>query len=458
MGSKLIVLKHHKDYGFIERREEVSCTLFFKEDNESQYPTLINIFYTTRGIMTRLSHPHKGYNSLWRSGAYDSLESLAMLFDNPRTHTGKGYRPAKDAVRGCAKCGTQKKRGEFSGNQWRAGAGNSVCMDCIDSKKDKKSDVGDITQGIDQLGLGGGGGLSEEALNRHNQQTASKPITNLETVMNGMERRQYNCPICPMEGRGKQVFFKKVPANKPIVKCFKCKKVKRGDCNRLYPILKGEEKGYGLFRCSECHNTWGSSRAIGSIGQQCQVCSLAGSPNTFVKPFRMELVKNQKGINGGGPRPAGRRTKRVPREVILEDSEEITQYTPSDNQRFQNRGGNALAGTGATGAGRSYDFVPVDNRTPEADSVPSTSRLQTYKFVHKCEGCASGKCRSRKLPISGIHDVHDGDTVSTSGSILTNSEVDKAEFADRDIDFDDWEEDDKTDSWVTVGSSGRPLM
>jgi hypothetical protein len=64
-------------------------------------------------------------------------------------------------------------------------------------------------------------------------------------VKTEVERRQFNCPICPEEGRGKQVFFKRVPAEKPIVKCTKCKKAKQKHCDRLYPIPKGEEKGYG---------------------------------------------------------------------------------------------------------------------------------------------------------------------------------------------------------------------
>jgi hypothetical protein len=63
------------------------------------------------------------------------------------------------------------------------------------------------------------------------------------------------------------------------------------------------------------------------------------------------------------------------------------------------------------------------------------------------------------LPISGVHDVHDGDTVSTSGSFVTNSEIDKAEFEDRDIDFDDWDEEDDGvgEVWVTVGKNGKML-
>ena len=47
--------------------------------------------------------------------------------------------------------------------------------------------------------------------------------------------------------------------------------------------------------------------------------------------------------------------------------------------------------------------------------------------------------------------------MSTSASIVTNSEVDKSEFVDRDIDFDDWQSDDGSDMYVTVGNNGKML-
>jgi hypothetical protein len=85
--------------------------------------------------MTKVSHPKTGYNQLWRSDAYDSLDTLAMLLQNPRIHTGKGYRTADKSVRGCTQCGCQKKKDEFSKNQWRKGPGLSKCQDCITDKQ-----------------------------------------------------------------------------------------------------------------------------------------------------------------------------------------------------------------------------------------------------------------------------------------------------------------------------------
>ena len=123
-------------HGFVERKEEASSTLFFKSDNlpQPQHPTLINVFYTTGGIMTKLSHPTSGYNQLWRSDAYDSAASLGAIFANPRIHTGQGYRQASGAKRGCIGCGVQKKKADYSKNQWRKGPGNAKCSNCIQQK------------------------------------------------------------------------------------------------------------------------------------------------------------------------------------------------------------------------------------------------------------------------------------------------------------------------------------
>jgi len=435
-----------EDYGYVERRAEISYTLFFREDKAAKdgQPILINVFYTTRGIMTKLPHPTQGYNEMWRRTAYDSLESLALLFENPRTHTGKGYRQAKNAVSGCAKCGMQKKKKDYTPAQWKRGAGKCICTDC------SNNGVSGANGGEEEVPR-----LTTDALEQHNRRTEGVKI---KAENKTLERRQFNCPVCPREGRGKHVFFKRVPQMKPICKCPKCKKIKQDECERLYPIPSGEEKGYGLFRCKECKSTWGSSRAIANVGQECHTCSIAGKPNVLSKPFRLEVPKsNHKGgITGGGARPAGRRMKRVPKEPIKEDSVADGAYSASDAQRFQAKGGGSNSRTSATST--SFDWQVVEEEMSGKETAPPNSRLAQYKPSHKCEGCKTGICRSRKLPISGIHDLHDGDTASTSGSIMTNSVVDKSEFPDRDIDFDDWDDDDDgTDVYVTVGSNGKIL-
>ena len=101
--------------GYTERSEEVSSTLFFKENKPNNRP-LINVFYITGGVMTKLSHPASGDNELWRNDAHDSTKSLWMIFVNPRLRTGQGYRQAGGAEKRRVKCGAQKKKSKFSKN------------------------------------------------------------------------------------------------------------------------------------------------------------------------------------------------------------------------------------------------------------------------------------------------------------------------------------------------------
>ena len=89
--------------------------------------------------MTKLSHPTRGYNQLWRSDAYDSVDSLDAIFANPRLHTGQGYRQASSAKRGCIGCGILKKKADYSKNQWRKGPGSAKCSNCIQQKKGNRN-------------------------------------------------------------------------------------------------------------------------------------------------------------------------------------------------------------------------------------------------------------------------------------------------------------------------------
>lgn len=57
---------------------------FTKEDQR------INIFLTTLTVATTIDHPKTGRNQLYRKGL--SLKQVYNLFNNPRTHTGAGYR------------------------------------------------------------------------------------------------------------------------------------------------------------------------------------------------------------------------------------------------------------------------------------------------------------------------------------------------------------------------------
>jgi hypothetical protein len=441
-------------------------------------PVLINVYYTTRSIMTYMNHPSAGTNELWRSNAYTDLQQLQTFFENPRKHTGKGYRRKEHATRGCVKCGSFKKRNDFSKNQWAKGPDLNRCCDCVASRDgaaggqpqrsitDSSATSDFLSARLSDLSLDTDDSciivnlpatLTSEYLDDHNK------IQDANAKKNGSshqkrERRQFNCPDCPKFGRGKNVFFKKVPVYKPIVKCPQCKQATRGRCKRLYPIPKKSEKGYGLFKCRGCAAKWGSSRAVANIGQQCFVCCENGK-DTFVKPFRLEVVKNKPkaknkgGILGGGPG----RMKRMPKVMPLGEEEEAQfEYTPDDRRRNDRGGNDALGRDHAfeyeSRGSSDFSSSSVGDSSSDNDSfvTPLGKVGVPSGYVHKCEGCKSGICKSRYLPKSIQHDVSDGNTVSTSGSVMTNSSIDKADYLDRDEDFDGFDVELEEDDWSIV--------
>jgi hypothetical protein len=476
--------------GYMERRPTTSFTLFFIEKDPSlslslslpdgmMPPCRINIYYTTRSIMTHLNHPSAldgSTNQLWRSNAYDTLEELREFFLNPRIHTGKGYRNAHKAVRGCVACGEMKTRQEFSNNQWSVkGPDANKCIDCVIESTTStitSSRTGTLVKPDDTISEIVSdfliSGLENTTLNDpdfdHDPnfpslQSSGLTLSNLKTHdkinktnsssgghhQQKMERRQFNCPDCPQQGRGAYIFFKKVPAMKPIVKCPKCKRANKRGSKRLYPVPKGSEKGYGLYKCATCADVWGSSRAVSNIGQECHGCkNKRGQAGVMVTPFRLEVYKPKRKGGGGGS------SRRVPREPIGEDEVEEREYGDAD--RVRNSSSESASGA-YTAADPSYDVLPrhdedlsdgtsLGTNTSSMDSssvgvVGLTRAPSGYK--HSCAGCKRGLCKNRKVPVSEVHDVSDGNTVSTRNSIVTNSSVDKSDYIDRDFDFEEFE-------------------
>lgn len=117
--------------------------------------------------MTMLEHPTSGENELWRSNAYDSLDSLKKILKNPRLHTGVGYRRAADRKYACCVCGELRGAELFSKNQTRNPVGTQKCKECLDKKA---VSVDEVTSQLDGFALeqaqdgggseGGGGGSS----------------------------------------------------------------------------------------------------------------------------------------------------------------------------------------------------------------------------------------------------------------------------------------------------------
>ena len=132
-------------YGYTTSSPEHNATLYFKKSDGCQ----LNVYHSTRGVMTFLDHPTRGRNGLWRSDVYTTTTDLEALFENPRKHTSTGYRKSENAEAGCTQCGERKKRTEFSKNQWtKRKEDKQKCASCIADGKQSSIDAlsADITK------------------------------------------------------------------------------------------------------------------------------------------------------------------------------------------------------------------------------------------------------------------------------------------------------------------------
>jgi hypothetical protein len=198
-------------------------------------------------------------------------------------------------VRGCGRCGDQKRRGEYSANQWRAKPGESVCSGCVVVGGADNDGGGKRTAG----GNGGGGKNKENGGGNNNHNNNSKNRAGIATNDrsddggnnggNDYGNRGGFPPLSEAAGNGNSNNNSNNPSSS-------------------FPRLSEESLG-------RCKSTWGSSRAVMAIGQACHACTIdpsSVSDAPWVKPFRIEVVRS--GGNGGGARPAGRNMRRKPRE------------------------------------------------------------------------------------------------------------------------------------------------
>lgn len=83
------VLSIAKETGWVFIRKEPWCFVFAATDNKSG----INVYWNSKNdsftVQTWLTHPKKGRTQLNRRDI--ELHQLKQIFENPRTHTGKGY-------------------------------------------------------------------------------------------------------------------------------------------------------------------------------------------------------------------------------------------------------------------------------------------------------------------------------------------------------------------------------
>lgn len=105
----------------------------------------LNFWLSTGTVGSYLDHPRQGKTQLFRRKI--SMSDASDIFNNPRRHTGKGYKtnnepdPGSDTkkrkagspalyLRSCAQCGRSKPNEEYSKNQRRKGS-SAKCKSCV---------------------------------------------------------------------------------------------------------------------------------------------------------------------------------------------------------------------------------------------------------------------------------------------------------------------------------------
>ena len=102
-------------------------TLFLENDDGIK----VDIYVGTMTIKTCINHPVRGRNQMFRPGYY-SKDRLKKILDDPRVHTGVGYRSEAGATWICRECNQRKPRSAFSKNQWRKRSKGGIrCENCL---------------------------------------------------------------------------------------------------------------------------------------------------------------------------------------------------------------------------------------------------------------------------------------------------------------------------------------
>lgn len=91
-GARRLAALCYDQWTEVYHNEKSRIVSFVRDDAR------INVYYTTETVATVLDHPSRGRSQLFRAEV--DLSMLEQLFDNPRMHTGVGYRDlvVKDRV------------------------------------------------------------------------------------------------------------------------------------------------------------------------------------------------------------------------------------------------------------------------------------------------------------------------------------------------------------------------
>ena len=116
--------------GAIDGWNDTNKTLFLRSTKDPS--TRIDIYTTTRTIKTILNHPNSGLNSLFRPCCYHNRQRLEQILNNPRVHSGIGYRTERGSTWVCSLCKKRRNKEEFSKNQWhkKRKSNSAKCQQC----------------------------------------------------------------------------------------------------------------------------------------------------------------------------------------------------------------------------------------------------------------------------------------------------------------------------------------
>jgi len=120
--------------------------IYCKNDETNNYQR-INFYLSTGTVATCLDHPTPTTTQLFRRGI--DMAQAAALLDNPRQHTGRGYKRKRNDessqptttnnnTRRCAACRGDMIQSDFSKTHWQKGK-HAICRECVAAAQQQTS-------------------------------------------------------------------------------------------------------------------------------------------------------------------------------------------------------------------------------------------------------------------------------------------------------------------------------
>jgi hypothetical protein len=82
--ARIIKLAQKHDW-YVHSDQQNICLLIFRKGDQQ-----VNVYWSKMTVATVVNHPKQGRQQLYRKNC--SYKDLENIFNNPRFHTGKGYR------------------------------------------------------------------------------------------------------------------------------------------------------------------------------------------------------------------------------------------------------------------------------------------------------------------------------------------------------------------------------